>query len=93
MDSRSLGLREVPTAQLKKLLAHVHRGEVECPFTIVGLTCVGLQVWAEALLRHLRGRDKDTVVAVLVAVLAERAGQEEAARIYERRIAALEDRE
>lgn len=84
-----MGLREVPTAQLKKALSHLHRGELECPLTIVGLTCVGLQLWAEAFLRHLRGRDREAVLAVLVAVLSERMAQEEAARVYEQRIALL----
>ena len=86
-----LGLRELTTPQLKKLLLHLHRDELPCPFTMVGLTCLGFQLQAESLFHHLRGLEKPAVLAVVVAVLAERLGQEEQARIYEQRIRLLED--
>lgn len=73
MDLKTMGLREVPTAELRTALTSLHRGDLECPFTIVGLTRVGLQHRSEPLLRHLRGLDEVAVRAVLVAVLAERA--------------------
>jgi hypothetical protein len=67
------GLTGVTTEQLKTALRMLHRGELEAPLTIVGLTRVGLQNVANEFLDHLRGVDTAGVRAVLVAVLAERA--------------------
>lgn len=68
----ALGLTEVSTDDLRKLLRALHRGEVECPLSPVGLTCVGLQDAVGELLAHLRGLEQSAVHAVLVAVIAER---------------------
>lgn len=67
-----IGLRYLPTEVLKKLLRHLHHGEVECPLRPIPLAALGLQVHAERLLGTLRGLDAAGVRAVLVAVLAER---------------------
>ena len=64
----------VDTDALATALRSLHRGELECPLTIPGLTRVGLQYVAPDLLHALRGLDEDAVRAVLVAVLAERRG-------------------
>ena len=68
----ALGLTEVSTEDLRKLLRAMHHGHVTCPLTPVGLTCVGLQDAVGELLAHLRGLDRSAVHAVLVAVIAER---------------------
>ena len=66
------GLVPVQTDHLLALLRAVHRGEVQAPLDIAGLTRVGLQRCAEDLLAHLRGLDAAGLRAVLVAVIAER---------------------
>jgi hypothetical protein len=66
------GLVEVSTEDLRKALRHLHRGDLECPLTIVGLTRIGLQTCANPLLITMRGLDAAGVRAVLTAVLAER---------------------
>lgn len=76
MSQPRIGLREIATPELKKLLGHLHRDEVACPLTIVGLTCLGFQYQSESLLHHLRGLDKASVMAVVIAVLAERIALE-----------------
>jgi len=68
----NVGLRQVSTPVLKKLLLHVHRGEVEAPLAPIPLAALGLQAHTEPLLNHLRGLEISGVRAVLVAVLAER---------------------
>jgi hypothetical protein len=68
----SVGLVDVSTANLEKALRHLHRGDLECPLTIVALTRIGLQSTAEPFLTALRGVDAVGVRAVLTAVLAER---------------------
>jgi hypothetical protein len=73
MRAVTLGLSSLPTATVRKALLHLHRGELDCPLTIVGLTRLGLQEEAETFLQLLRGLDTSAVRAVLVAVLAERA--------------------
>lgn len=66
-------LVRVPTDDLKRLLALLHRGELRCPLTPVEIARCGFQVHMEALLGHLRGLDAPAVRAVLTAVLSERA--------------------
>lgn len=91
MSQPRIGLREIPTHQLKKFLGHLHRAEVACPLTIVGLTCIGFQYPSESFLHHLRGMDKAAVTAVVVAVLAERIAHAEEIARMEDRIRRLED--
>ena len=67
-----LGLTPIKTAELKKLLAAVHKGDIALPLDIHGLTRHGLQYCAAELLAHLRGLDERAIRAVLVAVIAER---------------------
>lgn len=67
-----LGLRGTDTSSLETLLRALHRNQLSCPLTPVGLACVGLQDDATDLLAHLRGLDRAGVHAVVVAVLAER---------------------
>lgn len=71
MQLGARGLVEVATSDLEKILRGLHRGELACPFTIAGLTCVGLQHAAEKL-EHLRGLPEPAVRAVVIAVIAER---------------------
>lgn len=73
-------LTDVPTEDLKKLLRHVHRGELPCPITADTLACVGLQFRGEPILAALRGLDEPAVRAVLICVLAERKTAEDALR-------------
>lgn len=72
MYGHHLGLVDVPTPDLEKLLRHLVRGELDVPVTIVGFTRLGLQHRANVLLGTLRGLDAAAVRAVLVVVLAER---------------------
>ncbi len=72
MPRSIFSLTTIDSDQLTGLLRNIHRDEIECPLTTVGLTCVGLQEKAAVILDCLRGLDKAGVHAVLVAVLAER---------------------
>jgi len=71
------GLVPIPTEDLKKLLALVHRGEVTCPLTPWEVARVGLQSHMEGLLGTMRGLDAAGVRAVLTAVLSERIAADE----------------
>lgn len=70
-------LVRVPTADLKKALALIHHGEIQCPLTPVEIARCGLQQHMESLLGHLRGLDAAAVRAVLTAVLSERIAAEQ----------------
>jgi hypothetical protein len=78
MPANLRGLTQIPTAALRTLLSSVHKKVVATPLTIGELTRIGLQFCAAELMRELRGLDEVGVRAVLVAVLAERAAQQEA---------------
>ena len=65
-------LVRVPTDALKKALALLHHGDLQCPLTPVEVARCGLQAHMDALLGHLRGLDAAAVRAVLTAVLQER---------------------
>lgn len=65
------GLRAVATDDLRKLLSLVHRGELPCPITAIGLGLTG-QLRLLDDLAVLRGLDDKAVLAVLISVLAER---------------------
>ncbi len=73
MKTRPTGLTEVQDRDLKKLLGHLHSGELRFPLDIGELTRVGLQHCASHMLGHLRGLDNRGVQQVVVAVIAERA--------------------
>ena len=70
------GLLDLDTAALKKLLRHLHRGELECPIDAKRIACVGFQYRQAELMNSLRGLDEPAVRAVLVCVLAERQHNE-----------------
>lgn len=71
------GLVPIPTEDLKKMLALVHRGEMTCPLTPWEIARFGLQHHMEGLLGQLRGLDGPAVRAVLTAVLSERMAADE----------------
>lgn len=72
MLNAGIGLTEVETVDLKKLLSLAHQGELTFPLDIHELARTGLQHCAPAILGQLRGLDEAGVRAVLIAVLAER---------------------
>lgn len=67
----SPGLKPVKNEDLRKLLAAVHRGELACPITPIGLAITGLLRLQDDI-DLLKGLDAHAVKAVLVAVLRER---------------------
>jgi hypothetical protein len=71
MSLGATGLKEVRTEELRRLLRHLHRGELSCPLDANALTGVGLFPLIDRL-EHLRGLDTPAAMAVIVAVLAER---------------------
>ena len=70
------GLTDLNTNELKKLLAHCHRGELAFPLTVQSLACIGFQYKQEQLLYALRTLDKNAVSTLLICVIAERLKQE-----------------
>ncbi|MEQ1567796.1 MAG: hypothetical protein ABMA64_19295 [Myxococcota bacterium] len=68
----SPGLTRVRTDHLVELVRAVHRGTLRCPFQRVDLATAGFLAIADNL-EHLRGLDARGVLAVVTAVLAERA--------------------
>jgi hypothetical protein len=66
------GLKAVSTKDLKQLLLLLHRGDLECPITQIGLATSGLLRLGDDL-AVLGGVDEKGVRAVLVSVLAERS--------------------
>ena len=75
-----LGLTELTTEELKRLLRHIYKEELPCPVRADTLACVGFQHRGELILGALRGLSAEAARAVLVCVIAERMAQEEAAR-------------
>ncbi|MEL6345068.1 MAG: cupin domain-containing protein [Myxococcota bacterium] len=75
-QTAGMGLTELSTDELKKLLGHLHRGELPCPVRADTLACVGFQSRSEPLLNALRNLDEASVRAVLVSVLAERRSRQ-----------------
>lgn len=73
------GLTLVTTEDLRRVLARVHDGSLECPITHPRLLRAGLPKLVDQL-GHLVGLDARSVQAVLVAVLAERAAAAERTR-------------
>jgi len=65
------GLTGVKTSDLKLILKFVHRGDLPCPISRVGLATTGLLRLGDDL-DTLRGLDEAGVRSVIVAVLAER---------------------
>lgn len=76
MLTAAVGLTSIQTDDLKKALTFLHRGDLDCPPTIEGLTRVGLQHCANELMQTLRGLDRAGVRAVLVSVIAERRARQ-----------------
>jgi len=72
MMQAARGLRDLTTEELKKILGHVYREELVCPFTIENLTRVGFQHRHDELMGAMRNLDETGVQAVLVCVIAER---------------------
>ena len=69
------GLVHVPTADLRRVLARLHDGSLECPITHPLLLRAGLPRLVDEL-GHLGGLSARATHAVIVAVLAERAAAE-----------------
>jgi hypothetical protein len=67
----SAGLVGVRDDHLVAMLRAVHRGELECPFDARALATAGFLGISDRL-SHLRGLDRQAVIAVITAVLAER---------------------
>ena len=72
MLNSARGLRDVKTDDLRALLRLIHRKELTCPITQIGLAQNGVLRLGDDL-SHLIGLDENAVRAVLVAVLAERS--------------------
>ena len=70
------GLTDLSTKELKKLLSHVYKNELECPVNVERIARVGFQYKQEQLTAALRNLDAESVRCVLVCVLAERKKQE-----------------
>ena len=70
------GLTDLSTKELKKLLSHIYKNELECPVNVERIARVGFQYKQEQLTAALRNLDAESVRCVLVCVLAERKKQE-----------------
>ena len=70
------GLTGLKTRELKKLLSHVYKEELECPINVERVARVGFQYKQEELTAALRGLDREAIRCLLVCVLAERKKQE-----------------
>ena len=68
----AMGLRDLSTEELKKLLGHVYHGELCCPLSTENLARVGFQHRHDEIMGAMRSLDLAGVRAVLVCVLAER---------------------
>ncbi len=66
------GLTRVKTSDLKAVLRAVHREELPCPITQVGLAMVGLLRLGDSL-DILHGLDQAGVRATLVVAISERS--------------------
>jgi hypothetical protein len=73
------GLTGLSTKELKRLLSHVYKKELECPVNVKRVAQVGFQYKQENITSALRGLDSNAVRCLLVCVLAERRKQEGAA--------------
>jgi hypothetical protein len=69
------GLLDLKTPELKRLLGHLHKGDLLCPVNAQRVALVGFQYRSGELMGALRGLDEAGVRAVLVCVLAERQHQ------------------
>jgi hypothetical protein len=74
-----VALTEVPTAELRKLLAALHKGTLRAPITHPELLKAGLPGLVDRV-GFLQGLSDEASRAVLVAVLSERAAAERRAR-------------
>ena len=73
------GLTSLKTAELKKLLGILHKGQFDLPISAHSIACAGFQYKHAELMSAFRGVDEAGIRAVLVCVLAERLSQEKAA--------------
>ena len=71
MNEAGLGLTEVPTGDLKKLLRAIHRGEVPFPLNTSIFMTMGMNRMANGG-TVFSGLDERAARAVLTSVLAER---------------------
>lgn len=71
----AVGLSELETLDLTRLLSRLHDGTLECPIGPSQLHQAGLSYLVDRV-GFLRGHDETTVRAVLVAVIAERRKQD-----------------
>jgi len=69
------GLLDLNTAELRRLLGHLHKGELVCPVDAQRIAVTGFQYKSAELMAAFRGLDEAGVRAVLVCVLAERMHQ------------------
>ena len=76
------GLAHVSTEKLKRLLKRLHDGTLICPITQMTLVVAGLPDLVDEV-GHLQGLDARSSIAVVVAVIAERAQ-------FEKRLAQLQ---
>ncbi len=72
MQEAGLGLSEVPTRDLKKLLKALHRNEIPFPFQKSNLLSMGMNRLAENGGAFLSGLDERSLRTVLTCVIAER---------------------
>ena len=70
------GLTGLTTKELKKLLSHVYKNELECPINAERIARIGFQYKQEEITSALRGLNQEGLLCVLVCVLAERKKQE-----------------
>ena len=70
------GLTGLTTKELKKLLSHVYKNELECPINVERVARIGFQYKQEEITAALRGLNQEAISCVLVCVLAERKKQE-----------------
>ncbi len=66
------GLAHVSTERLKRLLKRLHDGALVCPITQMTLVVAGLPDLVDEV-GHLQGLEARAAIAVVVAVIAERA--------------------
>lgn len=77
---KKMGLVDLNTEELKKLLQLLYRNQIEFPLTAQRIACIGFQYKHQELMNAFRDLDQKSVQAVLVCVLAERLEAERRAK-------------
>jgi hypothetical protein len=72
MRTKPVGLTEMTTDELKKLLRLIYRNEVQFPLDAQRIACTGFQYKHQVLINALRDLDEKSARAVIICVLAER---------------------